>query len=204
MSDVDQSENKNRQAAAPINGDQFWCMVIVTMLFGTILTFCFSFGYASLNSWKNTGTIGTIVSNSTSSSFDACWANVSFVADDAIIQAIVSIPCPTVSDIFGLPIPLCYNRWYPQNVAYDNPALAKYGNLPTSPCSSIGYTEAHNDVVVGYIFLTLWVGSVYLIFCPQIHATVSHLVSYLKQCRNIHSYDRISMNTEKPIGQDDV
>ena len=200
MSEVNQAENVNRQAAAPVDEDQVCCMVLVTVLFGIISTFCFSFGYASLTSWKNTGTIGTIVSNSTLSAFDRCWANVSFVADDnAVIQAIVPIPCPTVSDIFGLPIPLCYNRWHPQNVAYDNPALSKYGDSATSPCSSIGYTEAHNDVVVGYISLTLWIGFVYLIFSPQIHATVSHLVSYLKQCRNIHSCNRISMN-----GQDEV
>ena len=195
MSASDTPGQESTQAIAPVSAEQVCLTGAVTVLFGIISTCCFSFGYASLNSWKNTGTIGTIVSNSTLSSFDVCWAKVSFVADDGeVIQAIVSIPCPATSNIFGLPIPLCYNRWYPQNVAYDNPALPKDGS--SSPCSSIGYNEAYNDIVVGYISLTLWVSFVFLIWSPQMYAFVSRLVTSLKQCRNIQSYESISSSAD--------
>lgn len=141
---------------------KLYLALFFTGLFGIISIICFGVGYGSLNNWKNTGTVGTILSQSVSS-FNTCWANVSFVPPHGdAVQAFVSIPCTSTQDDTGLPIPLCFNRGNPQNVAYD--PVYKSDASYSNPCSSIGYNEAFNDVVVGYVCLVLWLLGVTLIW----------------------------------------
>lgn len=131
---------------------------LVTTISVIIMLFCFSFGYTSLVNSRNTGSIGTLLSQPTSS-FDRCWGNVSFVTPELEdIQKIIRIPCDTNSS--GNVIPLCYNRWYPHNVAYDSENHTE--------CGAIGYRSAKNDVAVGYIFLGLNIISVILIWSADI------------------------------------
>ena len=138
--------------------EQWGSTACITPIFVIVMICCFSVGYTSLYSSRNTGAIGTMLSQQTLS-FDRCWVNVTFLttAKDEI-NSIVEIPCEMNDS--GSFIPLCYNRWYPQNVAYDSDHATGQAYM----CSHFGYAEARRDVMVGYIFLFLWIGSLFMIW----------------------------------------
>lgn len=147
--------------------------VLTTIIVLIITPFCFGFGYSSLNSGKNTETVGTILSfKNAAFEINRCFANVSFVdSNKRDVVALIDVPCQSQIDLTFLPIRLCYNRKNPLNAAFDDPRLAKdsehYADR-RSPCSSTGFTEAYNDVVVGWIFIVLLVSILGIVWGPLI------------------------------------
>ena len=150
-------------------------MIILTALGIGIPILLVSIGLDSLRSGKNTGTVGSIESFQ-QSGFSDCFATVNYSSVGFNNTKSVYVPCDAflnVSSLTGLPIHLCYNRWHPENVAYDDRGQhASKDSNPWKKCSYIGYSSAKAGVIAGcVIFIAVaifWLAyCIYLIPCPH-------------------------------------
>lgn len=151
-------------------------VVIFFTVFGIgIPIFLISVGLVSLKNGRNTGTVGSIESLQ-QSGFSDCFATVNYSSVGFNNTKSVYVPCDTflnVSSLTGLPIHLCYNRWHPENVAYDDRGQhASKDYNPWKKCSTTGYGSAKACIIAGCVILIVvvvsWLGYLSsLVPCPQ-------------------------------------
>lgn len=169
-----------------------------------------SIGLDSLKSGRNTGTVGSIESFQ-QSGFSDCFATVNYSSIGFNNTKSVYVPCDSflnVSSLVGLPIYLCYNRWHPENVAYDDRGQhASKDYNPWKKCSSIGYDSAKAGVIAGSVILIVvavsWLAylSYLLVPCPNGGFkrfngpdTQPVVVQQATSLSSLHPFDRESMN----------
>lgn len=119
-------------------------------------------GLHSMSRGRNTGTVGAVVSLQ-QPGFSDCSATVNYTSQgsSSYIKS-VYVPCDTFLNITaaaGLPIYLCYNRWHPENVAYDDRGQhAGDGNKWSNPwnfCARTGYGSAKAGIITASVMLSV-------------------------------------------------
>lgn len=119
-------------------------------------------GLSSMKKGRNTGTIGNVVSLQ-QPGFSDCYAIVNYTSKEGLnYTQSVYVPCDTFLNNTrpGLPIYLCYNRWHPENVAFDDRGQHNSGQRageksPWDFCSRTGYGSAKAEIIAAFIILSV-------------------------------------------------
>lgn len=138
-----------------------------TVAFGTVAAIIISIilagnGLHSMSKQRNTGTNGVVVSLQ-QTGFSDCYATVNYTSKgSSSYTKSVYVPCDNFLNITaaaGLPIYLCYNRWNPDNVAYDDRGqhAGDKGtwNSPWNFCGCTGYGSAKAGIIAAVVMLSI-------------------------------------------------
>ncbi len=132
-------------------------------------------GLDSLAKQRNTGTVGAVVSLQ-QPGFSDCIAIVSYTSKgSSSYTKSVYVPCDgflNTTAVAGLPIYLCYNRWNPENVAYDDRGQHATSFMTVwKLCARTGYGSAKAEIIAALVIWCLytlsWLGYAAYKYLPR-------------------------------------